>query len=179
MRKLLSLMLLFATVVILVSCKQLGINSPGDNYDTSDSVQVAEYVNRAVNPSIMDVTEALSLKQQMLEKQSIDSAFISLSDATIRNVVSVLLKKNSFIYKKDIIDEYRRCQNVYDNLPTDTKVNTVDKTATDLGTRQSEGNDITNPVGTSNVISNNFSFRTDTIAGKTVRVKIQTIESYE
>ena len=179
MRKLLSLMLLFATTVILVSCKQLGINSPGDNYDTSDSVQVAEYVNRAVNPSIMDVTEALSLKQQMLEKQSIDSAFVSLSDATIRNVVSVLLKKNSFIHKKDIINEYRRCQNVYDNLPTDPKADSVDKTGTDLGTRQSGGNDSANPPGSSNVISNNFSFRTDTVAGKPVRVKIQTIESYE
>ena len=179
MRKLLSLMLLFATIAILVSCKQLGINSPGDNYDTSDSVQVAEYVNRVINPSIMDVTEALSLKQQMLEKQSIDSAFVSLSDATIRNVVSVLLKKNSFIHKKDIIDEYRRCQNVYDNLPTDSKANSVDKTGTDLGTRQAGGNDSANPPGSSNVISNNFSFRTDTVAGKPVRVKIQTIESYE
>lgn len=180
MRKLLSLMLVAAMGIILLgSCERLGIKSPGDNYDTSDSVQVAEYVNHAVNPSIMDIAEALSLKQQMLEKQSIDSAFVSLSDATIRNVVSVLLKKNSFIHKKDIIDEYRRCQNVYDNLPTDTKANAVDKTATDLGTRQSGGNDSANPLGSSNVISNNFSFRTDTIAGKPVRVKIQTIESYE
>lgn len=179
MRKLLSLMLLFATTVILISCKQLGINSPGDNYDTSDSVQIAEYVNRAVNPSIMDVTEALSLKQQMLKKKSIDSAFVSLSDATIRNVVSVLLKKNSFIHKVDIIEEYLRCQNVYDNLPTDPKASIVDKTATDLGTRQNNESDLTNPSGASNVISNSYSFRTDTVAGKPTRVKIQTIESYE
>ena len=179
MRKLLSLMLLFATIAILVSCKQLGINSPGDNYDTSDSAQVAEYVNHAVNPSIMDIAEALSLKQQMLEKQSIDSVFVSLSDATIRNVASVLLKKNSFIHKKDIVEAYRANSNIYDNLPTDAKANAVDKTATDLGTRQSGGNDSANPTGSSNVISNNFSFRTDTVAGKPVRVKIQTIESYE
>lgn len=184
MRKLLRnlkfLMLALGALMVLTSCNKLGINSsPGDNYDTSDSAQVAEYVNRAVNPSIMDITEALSLKQQMLEKQSIDSAFVSLSDATIRNVASVLLKKNSFIHKKDIIDEYQRCQNVYDNLPTDTKANAVDKTATDLGTRQSGGNDSADPASSSNVISNNFSFRTDTIAGKPIRVKIQTIESYE
>jgi hypothetical protein len=180
MRKLLSLMLVAAMGIILLgSCERLGIKSPGDNYDTSDSAQVAEYVNHAVNPSIMDIAEALSLKQQMLEKQSIDSAFVSLSDATIRNVASVLLKKNSFIHKKDIIDEYRRCQNVYDNLPTDIKATAVDKTATDLGTRQSGGNDSTDPASSSNVISNNLSFRTDTIAGKPTRVKIQTIESYE
>lgn len=180
MRKLLSLMpVAVMGTILLGSCERLGIKSPRDNYDTSDSAQVAEYVNRAVNPSIMDITEALSLKQQMLEKQSIDSAFVSLSDATIKNVASVLLKRNSFIKKKDIVEAYRANKNIYDALPTDTQANVVDKTATDLGTRQSGGNDSANPPGSSNVISNNFSFRTDTIAGKLVRVKIQTIESYE
>ena len=97
MRKLLSLMLVAAMGIILLgSCERLGINSPGDNYDTSDSAMVAEYVNSVVNPSIMDVTEALSLKSNMLEEQAIDSAFLSLSDNTIRNVVTVLMKKNSY-----------------------------------------------------------------------------------
>ena len=180
MRKSLSLMLLFATIgVLLVGCDRLGVNSPGDNYDTSDSAMVAEYVNSVVNPSIMDVTEALSLKSHMLEEQAIDSAFLSLSDNTIRNVVNVLMKKNSFVRKKDIIAEYRANKNVYDNLPTDPKASTVDKTATDLGTRQNNGSYSTNPGGASNVISNSYSFRTDTVAGKPIRVKIQTIESYE
>lgn len=181
MRKLLSLMLVTAMGIILLgSCERLGIKSPGDNYDTSDSAQVAEYVNRAVNPSIMDITEALSLKQQMLEKQSIDSAFVSLSDATIRNVASVLLKKNSFIHKVDIVEEYLRCQNVYDNLPSDTKVSDVDKTATDLGTRQDTGSTSANNGGNTNrVLSNSYSYRTDTVNGKPVRVRIQKIETYE
>jgi hypothetical protein len=181
MRKLLSLMLVAAMGIILLgSCERLGIKSPGDNYDTSDSVNWAEYVNRAVNPSIMDITEALSLKQQMLEKQSIDSAFVSLSDATIKNVVSVLLKKNSFIHKVDIVEEYLRCQNVYDNLPSDTKVSDVDKTGTDLGTRPDTGSTSANNGGNTNrVLSNSYSYRTDTINGKPVRVRIQKIETYE
>lgn len=180
MRKLLSLMLVAAMGIILLgSCERLGIKSPGDNYDTSDSVNWAEYVNSVVNPTMLDVTEALSLKNRMLEQQAIDSAFLSLPDNTIRNVVTVLLKKNTIIRKKDIVEAYRANKSIYDNLPSDTKALDVDKTATDLGTRQSGGNDSTDPTSSSNVISNNFSFRTDTIAGKPVRVKIQTIESYE
>lgn len=180
MRKLLSLTLLFATVGImfLASCDKFGVKSPGDNYDTSDSVQIAEYVTSVVNPTMLDVTEALSLKNHMLEAQAIDSAFLSLSDNTIRNVVTVLLKKNTAIHKKDIVEAYRANSNIYDNLPTDPKAASVDKTATDLGTRQS-GNDLTTSTKSGGVISNSYNFRTDTIDGKPIRVKIQTIESYE
>lgn len=179
MRKLLSLMLLVATIGImfLASCDKF-VKSPGDNYDTADSVQIAEYVTSVVNPTMLDVTEALSLKNHMLEEQAIDSAFLSLSDNTIRNVVTVLLKKNTAIHKKDIVEAYRANSNIYDNLPTDPKAANVDKTATDLGTRQS-GNDLTTPTKSGGVISNSYNFRTDTIDGKPIRVKIQTIESYE
>lgn len=180
MRNLLSLMLVAVMGIILLgSCERLGISSPGDNYDTSDSAMVAEYVTSVVNPSVMDVTEALSLKKSMLEEQAIDSAFLSLSDNTIRNVVTVLLKKNSFVKKKDIVEAYRANSNIYDNLPTDPKASSVDKTATDLGTRQNNKNDSSNFCGRDNIISNSYSFRTDTVAGKPIRVKIQTIESYE
>ena len=181
MRKLLSLMLLVATVGImfLASCDKFGVKSPGDNYDTADSVQVAEYVTSVVNPTMLDVTEALSLKNHMLEAQAIDSAFLSLPDNTIKNVVTVLLKKNSFVRKKDIVEAYRANKSIYDNLPTDTKATTVDKSATDLGSRQQTKTDSTTPGGTGNIISNSYSFRTDTVAGKPVRIKIQTIESYE
>lgn len=180
MRKLLSLMLVAAMGIILLgSCEHLGIKSPGDNYDTSDSAMVAEYVTSVVNPTMLDVTEALSLKNRMLEQQATDSAFLSLSDNTIRNVITVLLKKNTVIRKKDIVEAYLANKSIYDNLPSDAKVSDVDKTATDLGVRQNNKNDSSNPGGASNVISNSYSFRTDTVAGKPVRVKIQTIESYE
>ena len=181
MRKLLSLMLVTVMGIILLgSCERLGIKSPGDNYDTSDSVNWAEYVNSVVNPTMLDVTEALSLKNRMLEQQAIDSAFLSLPDNTIRNVVTVLLKKNTVIRKKDIVEAYRANKSIYDNLPSDTKVSDIDKTATDLGVRQNNKNDSSNSgSGPGNVISNSYSFRTDTVAGKPVRVKIQTIESYE
>ena len=59
---------------------------------------------------------------------------------------------------------------VYNNLPKSTTapVNTVDKSATDLGSRHD-----------SNVISTSYNYRTDTINGKPVKIRITTTESYE
>lgn len=174
--------------MLLVSCNQFGSCSPGDNYDTSDSAQVAEFVNELTNPHLMDIAEVLTLKQSMLEKASVDSVFLSMTDDTLKNVVAVLAKdknlKNGFT-KKDIIEEYLRCRRIYDNLPVNTTSandtsKTVDKSATDLGTRQSDGMaSLSNNSSPDRIISTSYSFRTDTIAGKPIRVRIQTIESYE
>ena len=157
-------------LMLLVSCNKFGSCSPGDNYDTSDSAQVAEFINSVTNPQLMSVGEALSLKSNMLEKQAIDSAFLALDDNLISTVTTVLLKKKVTVTKKDILEEYRRASDVYNNLPksTATPVNTVDKSATDLGSRHD-----------SNVISTSYNFRTDTINGKPVKIRITTTESYE
>ena len=164
-----------------MSCDRLkGLNSPGDNYDTSDSAQVAEFVNSITNPQLMSVEEVLSLKNNMLEKQSVDSAFLALDNGIINNVTTVLLKKNKTITKKDILDEYRRCSDVYNNLPKSTASNSVDKTGTDLGTRQDSNISTTNSNSSpNNIISTSYSYRTDTINGKPIKIRIQKIESYE
>ena len=174
MRKFLMFLTLLLSIVLCSSCNKLGIGN-SDNYDTSDSAMVAEYVGELTNPHLMDVAEVLTLKQSMLEKQSVDSQFVSIPDNVLRNIVSVLSKDPKFkdgFTKHNIIDEYGRCRRIYDNLPKDAPTvqdtaKSVDKTGTDLGSR---------PTG---VISNSYSFRTDTIQGKPVRIKIQTIESYE
>ena len=171
--------LLAATMLLFVSCDKFG-KSTIDNYDTADSAQVAEYVDGLTNPHLMDIAEVLELKQSMLEKAQVDSVFVNMTDDTLRNVVAVLAKdktlKNGFT-KKDIIEEYRRCRRVYDNLPGQ---NSVDLTSTDLGDRHDSGNTIANNTSSPDrVISTSYSFRTDTIAGKPVKIRIQTIESYE
>lgn len=179
MRKFLIVAILGA-LTLLVSCDKFGVKSPGDNYDTSDSAQVAEFINSVVNPQLMSVEEALSLKSNMLEKQSIDSAFLALDNNLISTVTTVLLKKKQTVTKKDILEEYRRCSDVYNNLPKPNTENTVDKTATDLGTRRDSGiASSNNNSSTNNVISTSYSFRTDTVNGKPVRIRIQKIESYE
>lgn len=179
MRKFLIVAILGA-MTLLVSCDKFGAKSPGNNYDTSDSAQVAEFVNSIVNPQLMSVEEVLSLKNNMLEKQSIDSAFLALDNDLISTVTTVLLKKKQTVTKKDILEEYRRCSDVYDNLPKANSTKDVDKSSTDLGQRRDSGNIAVNNTGSTNrIISTSYRFRTDTIAGKPVKIRIQTIESYE
>lgn len=167
MRKFLIVAILGA-LTLLVSCDKFGVKSPGDNYDTSDSAQVAEFINSVVNPQLMSVEEALSLKENMLEKQSIDSAFLALDNDLISTVTTVLLKKKHTVTKKDILEEYRRCSDVYNNLPKPNSTKTVDTSSTDLGSRHDTG-----------IISTSYNYRTDTINGKPVKIRITTTEAYE
>lgn len=179
MRKFLIVAILGA-IALLVSCDKFGACSPGDNYDTSDSAQVAEFINSVTNPQLMSVEEALSLKSNMLEKQSIDSAFLALDNDLISTVTTVLLKKKTSVTKKDILQEYRRCSDVYNNLPKQNAQKGVDKTGTDLGTRQDTGStSVDNGGNTNRVLSNSYSYRTDTVNGQPIRVRIQKIETYE
>lgn len=167
MRKFLIVAILGA-LTLLVSCDKFGACSPGDNYDTTDSAQVAEFINSVVNPQLMSVEEALSLKENMLEKQSIDSAFLALDNDLISTVTTVLLKKKHTVTKKDILEEYRRCSDVYNNLPKPNSTKTVDTSSTDLGSRRDTG-----------IISTSYNYRTDTINGKPVKIRITTTEAYE
>ena len=167
MRKFLIVAILGA-LMLLVSCDKFGVGSPGDNYDTGDSAQVAEFINSVVNPQLMSVEEALSLKENMLEKQSIDSAFLALDNDLISTVTTVLLKKKHTVTKKDILEEYRRCSDVYNNLPKPNSTKTVDTSSTDLGSRRDTG-----------IISTSYNYRTDTINGKPVKIRITTTEAYE
>ena len=178
MRKFLIVAFLGVVLLTLTGCDRF--RGAIDNYDSADSAQVAEFVNSISNPQLMSVEEILTLKQSMLEKQGIDSAFLSLDDDLMETVSTVLLKRNKSVTKKDIVEEYRRCMDVYDNLPKDKSHNKVDLKATDLGNRR----DTTFPAsssnsGTNDIISTSYSFRTDTVNGKPVRIRIQKIESYE
>lgn len=179
MRKFLIVAILGA-IALLVSCDKFGVKSPGDNYDTSDSAQVAEFINSVTNPQLMSVEEALSLKSNMLEKQSIDSAFLALDNDLISTVTTVLLKKKTSVTKKDIVEEYRRCMDVYDNLPKTMVQSKVDLTSTDLGARKDSATHVSTGDGSANnIISTSYSFRTDTVNGKPVKIRTQKIESYE
>ena len=162
-------------IMLLTSCDKLRRSYPS-NYDrANDSVKICEMIESVNNPQFGSVTDVMEFRFNHASEQAIDSVFFSLPDNTIRNVVGVLLKSNTNITKKDIIEEYRRCKDVYDKLPVPNASNEkddtsavnkpVDKTATDLGTRQ--------PIKTE------ISFRTDTINGKPKKVLVKTEEYYE
>ena len=148
-----------------------------DNYDVAnDSIRIAQLFENLSTPQFSTVNEVIEYRNNVMLQDSIDAMFMSLPEEKLVNVVSVLIKKNfATITKKDILDEYVRCRNVYDNLPsTSDKITSASESkdvnlgSTDLGNRRSDS-----------VVSTSYSFRTDTINGKPVRVKIKTEESYE
>lgn len=143
------------------------------NYDTAeDSVYVAEIVKNVVNPQFTNVSDAVNFQITSREGASIDSAFLAISETTLRNIANVVLQKKGFINKLEIVYEYKAHPDVYDNLPKEQVITSadlkkdVDKTATDLGQR---------PSG---VISTSYQYRTDTVNGKPVKIQIKTEESY-
>jgi hypothetical protein len=136
-----------------------------------DSAQVAQFIEGCQNPDLMSVPEVIELQNQMLEITKVDSAFKALSKKELTDVSSVLLKKRTYVRKKDIVEEFRLHKDIYENLPTTESTAQNDKEqilqASDLGNRRDS------------VFSTSYKFRTDTINGKPVRIKIKTEESYE
>ena len=165
--KMLGVLLLAGLLMAITSCRH---NPFSSNYDSADSAQVAQFVESCQNPDLMSVPEVIELQNQMLEIAKVDSAFKAMSTKELTDVSSVLLKKRIYVRKKDIVEEFRLHKDIYENLPT-TESAQNDKEqilqASDLGNRHDS------------VFSTSYKFRTDTINGKPVRIKIKTEESYE
>lgn len=129
-------------LALLTSCDRL--RHRPDNYDVAnDSIKIAEAVNAVTNPQFISVMDIVEYRENHNTQLEIDSVFFSLPASTIQNVASVLFKKNkTSITKTDIVEEFRRCKSVYENLPEQVTrtvskdSSAVDKTATDLGQRK-------------------------------------------
>ena len=105
------------TVIISVVATIAVIQVTGDRFlpktfDSSVAVQVDD--NSQVLKSLTDV---LQLRQEMMDERRIDSTFLSINDNSLSNVVAVLLKRDGFTNKDNIVNEYLAGRSVYDNLP--------------------------------------------------------------
>lgn len=158
--------------LLLNSCNRLGLSSP-DNYDTADTLQsiVAQQIMDVENPVFIDVNDVLDYQQQQIDNTTTENLFLSLPEYVLKNVAEVLFRKGVVVTKYTIVNEYRRCSDIYNNLPKNAandSINEVDKSATDLGDRNAD-----------KIISSSVKRRTDTINGKPVRIITKTEESYE
>lgn len=165
------------TAIVIVGALQLSsCDRMPWNYDTakSDSVLVAEQVEAIINPQFTTVQDIIEFRQRTDEGFVVDSIFRALPESVLSNVAAVLIKKDGSVDKKSIVKEYKANKGVYDNLPpapiskTEATKDTVDLSSTDLGTRQSD----------KKVISTSYTYRTDTVNGKPVKIQIKTEESY-
>lgn len=154
--------------ILLVSCN----NSPWfpnrKNYDVSQNdTTIASCV---VEPQFVSITEVIDFWKDANEAAFVDSVFLSMNENVLRNVTNVLLKNHAFVTKKSIVEEYRANSSIYNNLidtTPQTTNNKVDLGATDLGNRRSDS-----------ILSSSVNYRTDTINGHPVKIRIKTEESY-
>lgn len=129
------------------------------------------------NPTFNTVDEAVIAQDTYIDGRSIDSTFYSLKPSTLKRVADVCINKNGFADKKAIVGEYLKNISVYSNMSDSVAPPTTkdDKsTATDSG-----GSDVTKDSGSDGkVFSTEYSYHTDTVDGKPVRVQTKVEKSY-
>lgn len=133
-------------------------------------------VQDVINPLFSDIDEVLVFRDLSVEGTAIDAEFNQLPDEVLKNVASVVIKREGLASKRSIVYEYRANKKVYDNLPTSPS--NADNSKDNIGS--TEGNPVTSadsidkPVG--EVRYNQY----DTIVnGKKYKKHIKTDVTYE
>lgn len=110
---------LLALVATLSSCEQCStLTMPATTSDeVSDSVLVAQYIDRVVNPKFISVSEVVNFREKALISAETDSVFLGIPKETLVNVSSVVIKQFGTASKQQIVNEFQRNRAVYENLP--------------------------------------------------------------
>lgn len=135
--------------------------------DSIASAKIADYTNPVFNST----EELLSFRDFYVDDKQLDDVFVQLPEQIIQNVAGVCISKNGNVSKRELVLEYLDNQDVYNNLPNvkgaDNHAQPVDTTATDLGDKRD------------NIISTSYRYRTDTVNGKPVKIRVTTEEKIE
>ena len=135
--------------------------------DSIASAKIADYTNPVFNST----DELLSFRDFYVDDKQLDDIFVQLPEQIIQNVAGVCISKNGSVSKRELVLEYLDNQDVYNNLPNvkaaDNPAQSVDTTATDLGDKRN------------NIISTSYRYRTDTVNGKPVKIRVTTEEKIE
>lgn len=117
------IILCFSCMLMFMSCDRLSsVPCTAD----SDSTYVAEQVDAKLNPSFVSPAMLIDYQQSMIEEIETNEMFLDMSPALIANVATVCINKNGSVTVKQLIDEYRANQAVYDNLSTTPSLGTLE-----------------------------------------------------
>lgn len=139
-----------------------------------ESARITYY--ELTNPTFNTVDEVVIAQDTYIDGKSIDSTFYSMKPSTLKRVADVCINKTGFTDKKGIVGEYLKNISVYSNMsdPTPTVSTKDDKSATDSG-----GSDVTKvDEHDGKIFSTEYSYHTDTVDGKPVRVQTKVEKSY-
>lgn len=114
---------LLALVATLSSCEQCStLTMPATtSNEVSDSVLVAQYIDRVVNPKFISVSEVVNFREKALISAETDSVFLGIPKETLVNVSSVVIKQFGTASKQQIVNEFQRNRAVYENLPNEAE----------------------------------------------------------
>ena len=133
---------IISTLATLCAIKYAGHKFLPTTFDSS--VATAQMDMQSCQEQLKSLTDVFQLRQSMMDESRIDSTFLAIDDGPLSNVVSVLLKRNGFTTKDDIVNEYVSGRAVYDNLPPSPTVqsNATTTESTDIANLQliKEGN---------------------------------------
>lgn len=122
--------LVVALLALLASCDKFG--QKDQEYDPTDSVCVAEYIEEVVNPVFESTQEVMAFQEKLNEQYSIDETFRNLPTDVLNNVATVCIKKYAVTSKENIVEEYKANRDVYDNLDNKAAQERKDSVKPDL-----------------------------------------------
>lgn len=79
---------------------------------------VASEIEAAVNPVMCTLPEVLVYQTNMTKEYSDNEVFCKMPQDVLVNVATVCLKAGATVTKKEIVEEYVKNRQIYDNLPT-------------------------------------------------------------
>ena len=125
-----------STVATLCAIKYAGDKILPQTFDSA--AVTAQLDEQSYPEQLKSLTDVFQLRQSMMDESRIDSTFLAIDDGPLSNVVSVLLKRNGFTTKDDIVNEYVSGRAVYDNLPPSPTVqsNATTTESTDIANLQ-------------------------------------------
>lgn len=122
-------MVVFALVLSLAGCEYFD-KKPHEWESSNDSVSVAKLFKQQESPEFSTLRDVVDYQNARLEKAYCDSVFLHLSEETLNNVCSVILKSGRPLDVKAIINEYEHNKGVYDKLPPNTCIGVATPTDT-------------------------------------------------
>lgn len=130
-------LIIISTVATLCAIKYAGHKLLPKTFDSS--AVTAQMDVQSCPEQLKSLTDVFQVRQEMMDESRIDSTFLAIDDGPLSNVVSVLLKRNGFTTKDEIVNEYITGRAVYDNLPPSPMVQsnvTTTKESTDIANIQ-------------------------------------------
>lgn len=175
---------ILAILIVGIGCYLLGKRYSGPflrDLVTKEYVDstVTTNVQDIVNPLFNTVDEVLVFRDLTAEGLAIDEAFSLMPEEVLKNVASVVIKREGFATKRSIVYEYRANNAVYDNLPANSTSKDTNTTSVDGST----GGDPVPKVDSTNITKPEsrveFTQYDTTINGKTYKVRTKKEVDYE